>query len=321
MTMKWVDDVRRGAIRTAVRGGLRLAGRLEVERTRALANAIGRSAASVPALRQRLAGNLRAAGMDHSDETVRAYFRRFGFWVGHSLNVYAHGIERSGLTDQLELDPDTVRYLDEAVARGKGVVLASPHMFLHEMGAGLIHRRHPVTAIVRDSKDPAWARMKLHWYKTALGLETLSRPRRSSMVGEIIAMLRVLRAGRVLGVTPDVLASRRAGVPVRLFERTVSLSPGIILLAMRSGASLVTCGAHWFRDPSAPSGERLQVLFTEPLQLPKTSDLEATLRDGLQQWCVAFEAQLRRSPADWLFWLDKGWTRVLRRPAEGNSGA
>jgi lauroyl/myristoyl acyltransferase len=319
--MTGVDDVRRAATRIAVRGGLRLAGRLGVERTRALGNAIGRSAALVPPLRRRLEDNLRAAGMDHSHETIRAYFRRFGFWVGHGLNVYAHGIERSGLTDQVELDPDTVRHLDEAVARGKGVILASPHLFLHEMGAGLIHRRHPVTAIVRDSKDPVWARMKVHWYNTALGVETLSRPRRSSMAEEIITILRALRTGRVLGITPDVLASRRTGVPVRLFGRTVLLSPGIILLAMRSGASLVTGEVCWYRDSSAPSGERVRMLFTEPQQLPKTSDRETALRDGLQQWCVAFEAQLRRSPADWLFWLDKGWTRVLRRPAESGGGA
>ena len=318
--MKWVDDLRRDATRTAVRGGLRLAGRLGVERTRSFGNAVGRFAASVPALRGRLEGNLRAAGMDHGDETVRAYFRRFGFWIGHSLNVYAQGIERSGLTDQMELDPDTVRHLDEAVARGKGVVLASPHMFLHEMVAGLIHRRHPVTAVVRESKDPAWEQIKVRWYNTALGLETLYRPRRSSVAREIAAMLRVLRAGQVLAITPDVLTSPRTGVPVRLLARTVSLSPGMILLAMRAGAALVTGRYHWFRDPSAPSGERLRVVVYEPLELAKTSDLEAALRDGLQRWCVLFEAQLHGSPGDWLFWLDKGWTKVLRRPAEPGDG-
>ena len=318
--MNWVDDVRRAATRTAVRGGLRLAGRLGVERTRSLGNAVGRSAAAVPALRHRLARNLRAAGMDHSDETVRAYFRRLGFWVWHSLNVYTHGIERSGVTDQLELDPDTVRHLDEAVARGKGVVLVSPHMFLHEIVAGLIHRRHPVTAVVRESKDPAWGQIKVRWYNTALGLEMLARPRRSSVAREIGSMLRVLRAGQILGITPDVLTSPRTGVPVRLFARTVSLSPGMILLAMRAGAALVTGRYHWFRDPSAPSGERLRVVVNEPLELPKTSDLEAALRDGLQRWCVAFEAQLRSSPGAWLFWLDKGWTKVLRRPAEPGDG-
>ena len=309
--MKRVDDIRRAATRTVVRGGLRLAGRLGVERTRSLGNVVGRFSASVPTLRDRLAGNLRAAGMEHSDETVRAYFRRLGFWVGHGLNVYAQGIERSGLTDQVELDPDTVRNLDEAVARGKGVVLAGPHMFLHEMVAGLINRRHPVTAVVRESKDLVWERMKVRWY-TALGLETLVRPRRSSVAREIVAMLRVLREGRVLGITPDVLTSPQTGIPARLFARTVSLSPGAILLAMRAGAALVTGRYHWFRDPSAPSGERLRVMLNEPLELPKTSDLEAALRDGLQRWCTVFEAQLRDSPGGWLFWLDKGWTRVLR---------
>jgi lauroyl/myristoyl acyltransferase len=129
-------------------------------------------------------------------------------------------------------------------------------------------------------------------------------------------MLRVLRAGKVLGITPDVLTSRTSGLPVTLFDRTVSLSPGMILLAMRSGAPLITVGGRWFPDPANPTRDRARISFSPPLELPKgdRGDRESALRDGLQRWCSHFEETLRRSPADWLFWLDKGWTKLLRQP-------
>jgi KDO2-lipid IV(A) lauroyltransferase len=305
--MKLLDTVRR-RLAAAI---LRATGALGCRAARSVGVGLARFLQLVPALRQRLVTNLRAAGVDATEATVKAYFRRMGLWMGHSLGVFAAGLDRSLVGTQIELDPDTIHHLDEAVAKGKGVVLAAPHLFCHELGAALIHRRYPVTALVRESKDPGWVPIKQRWYGSALGLQTVFRPRRSSLAGDMVAALRVLRARQLLGITPDVLTSRGSGVPVTLFGRTVSLSPGMILLAKRTGAPLITVGGKWFTDPSAPSRERARVTFSPPLELPG-GDRDAALRDGLQRWCGQFEAYLRRSPADWQFWLDKGWTRVLR---------
>jgi KDO2-lipid IV(A) lauroyltransferase len=318
--MKLFDQLRRRVTRGATVAALRVAGTLGCGLTRSLGVAFGRFAHLVPGLRQRLADNLHAAGMDYSDATVRGYFRRFGLWIGHSLGVYSAGLDHSLVSTQIELDPDTIHYLDEAVARGKGVILASPHLFCHEIGAGLIHRRYPVTALVRESKDAAWGEIKQHWYEQSLGVHTVVRPRKGSIAGDIAAMLRVLRAGKILGITPDVLTSRSSGLPVNLFNRTVSLSPGMILLAMRSGAPLIPTGGRWLSDPGDAYRARAQITFSPPLELPKGGNRETALRDGLQCWCAHFENSLRRSPADWLFWLDKGWTKVLRQPAVTVSG-
>ena len=38
----------------------------------------------------------------------------------------------------------------------------------------------------------------------------------------------------------------------------------------------------------------------------------AQIRAGMQQWCSWFEAEVRAKPENWLFWLDKRWTRFLR---------
>lgn len=313
--MKLVSHLRRSVTRWAVLGSLRASEKLGSRRTRTLGTAVGRLAHMMPSLRERLAGNLRAAGMDASESTVRAYFQRLGVWAGHSLGVYGVGLDQSLASTQFELDPHTVHHLDEAVAKGKGVVIASPHLFGHEIAAALIHRRHPVTALVRESKDAHWGQVKDRWYADALGLETVKRPRKGSAAGDMVAMLRALRANKVLGITPDVLTNRSTGLPVRLFRRTVHLSPGMVLLAMRSGAPLITVGGRWGHDPSTPSRTKARIVFSEPLDLPKGGDRDTAMHDGLQRWCDWFETNLRRSPADWLFWLDKSWTKVLRQPA------
>lgn len=308
-----LDEWRRRLTRGATVAAVRLAGHVGCGPTRSLGLALGRFAGLVPSLRRQLIRNLTAAGMDASEATVRAYFRRLGLWVGHSLGVFAAGLDRSLAPTQFELDPETVHHLDEAVARGRGVVLAAPHLFGHEIGAALIHRRHPVTALVRPSKDAAWSAVKARWYGEALGLQTVLRPRKGSTAGDVAALLRVLRCGQVLGITPDLPTSRASGLPVTLFGRIVHLSPGMIVLAARSGAPLVTVGGCWLPDPSVPGRERGRVTFSPPLELPRGTRDE-TLRNGLQRWCDQFEQSLRRSPADWLFWLDKAWTRVLRQP-------
>ncbi len=319
LAMKWLDGIRRRVTRRATVAALGASGVLGCKRLRSAGVALGRFARL--ALRDRLVRNLRAAGVDSSDATVGAYFRRFGLWAGHSLGAFSAGIDTCLAPTQIELDPVTIHHIDDAVARGNGVVLATPHLFCHELAAALLHRRHPVTALVRESKDQGWGAIKHRWYGTALGLNTVARPRKGSVAGDMAAMLRVLRGGGVLGITPDVLTARGSGLPVQIFGRTVSLSPGMVLLGMRSGAAVITGRSHWIADPSCPGRERVRMSFSEPMDLPESGDRETILRAGLQRWCSAFEAELHRSPADWLFWLDKAWTKVLREPVTASRRA
>jgi lauroyl/myristoyl acyltransferase len=42
------------------------------------------------------------------------------------------------------------------------------------------------------------------------------------------------------------------------------------------------------------------------------ADRDALILARMQAWCDLFEAHLLRHPEDWLFWLDKKWSRMLR---------
>ncbi|HSQ54222.1 MAG TPA: hypothetical protein VLM40_00640, partial [Gemmata sp.] len=203
--MKLLEGLRRRLTRGAMLSALHIGGAFGVRPARSIGLAIGRSAYLIPWLRQRLIDNLNAAGMDSSESTAKAYFRRLGIWAGHSIGIHSADFEESLADTQVELDPETIPHLDNAVKRGRGVIVATPHLFCYEFGACLIHRHYPVTALVRESKDAAWGAVKDRWYHEQLGINTVFRPRRGSMVGDLGAVLGVLRRGELLGITPDVL--------------------------------------------------------------------------------------------------------------------
>jgi KDO2-lipid IV(A) lauroyltransferase len=275
-----------------------------------MGQASGCLAGLVGPLRDRLATNFRLAGIAPTKDRLDAWFRHFGTWTGWSLAIYGAGLEGSGLLERMYFD-DSVRYLDEAVARGRGVVLAAPHLACHEIAAAYAHRRHPIAALIRESKSAEHDGIKRRWYE-ALGMETVHRARDTSPFADVVAMLRVLRAGRVLAVTPDVLVSPSRGVPVRMFGHEAVLSPGIVVLARKARAPLVTGLLEW--EERGAAGGRLRVRFTEPLELPAECSREQVSQEGMQRWCEQVEGYLRRQPENWLFWLDKRWTRVLRQP-------
>jgi KDO2-lipid IV(A) lauroyltransferase len=304
---------RRAATQAAVRGAVKLTRWLGPGRALDLGQGVGSLARLAAPLRRHLATNLANAGIVPTPTILNRYFHRFGCWTGWSLAVYQAGLEGSGVAARLEFDKSVV-HLDRAVAKGRGVVLACPHLFCHEMAAAAIHRRHPVVALVRETKDAGRGALKQHWYE-ATGMETVRRPRESSVVADTLAYLRVLRTGRVLGITPDVLLPADKGLPVWMFGRRVTLSPGAVVLAMRAGAPLVTPLAEWLDAEPGRRGARIRMYFCEPVEYPAGGDRERTLRDGLQAWCRNVEDYLRREPENWMFWLDKRWARELAAPA------
>ena len=52
-------------------------------------------------------------------------------------------------------------------------------------------------------------------------------------------------------------------------------------------------------------------MFDRASLLLDASDRDAAIRAGVQEWCRWFEQKLRANPENWLFWLDKRWSKFL----------
>jgi lauroyl/myristoyl acyltransferase len=267
----------------------------------------------IPVLRRRVLASMRLAlGQDVPEEAAGRYFEHAGWFLANALATFHHGVERTPVIDDVDLGP-TVSVLDEAIAEGRGVVLTSPHWSGHELIGGVIARRHPMVMLVRQASAAERAARKQHWYR-ALGAETVIRPEHASAINDAAAYLKVLKQRKVLGITPDLLASAGRGVEISLFGRSAWVHGGAFAIAIATGAPLIRFCLAWRPDGT------VTLTFEKAPSPPPGVGRHAAVQASAQEWFRWFEDRLRLSPENWLFWLDRRWSRFLaetpRAPAK-----
>lgn len=305
--------LRRSATLALLRGSMAMTRPLPASSLRAIGSIAGNGAAWILPLRRRLATNYELAfGHRPPPGAVDRYFQRLGAWMGWRLAVVQRGIVGANAQRLMGYD-ETAAVLDDAVGEGRGVVIASPHWFCYEMVGGVVNLRHRLVMLVREQADQRRARIKNQWY-AALGVETVRRPRQSSLLADTRACLKILKSGAILGVTPDLPVGPENGVPVNLFDRTMHFKAGAVALAFYSKAPLIYFEPVWH-------GDRFVLRWQRAPDPSDYSDRHEAVRHGMQAWCDFVEAHLERQPEDWLFWLDKNWTRLLRSTPRGSAAA
>jgi KDO2-lipid IV(A) lauroyltransferase len=102
---------------------------------------------------------------------------------------------------------------------------------------------------------------------------------------------RILTRGGVLGVLAD-RAVTGVGERVPFFGREALLPSAHVALALRTGATLMPAFAH--RD-----GDILRAVFEPELELRRTGDREADVRDGVRRWAAVLERHIAVAPEQW----------------------
>ena len=180
---------------------------------------------------------------------------------------------------------ESVRVLDEAVAEGRGVVLASP--------IGRAMRLWPRSSagdtrwscLCGKLRHPERASRKLKWYNS-LGEETVLRPIRASTIKDAAAYLKVLKSGKLLAITPDILADPEQGVETRIFGRPARLHGGAFALAISARAPLIRASS-----PMAIRTSSVLVMFDRALPPLDASDRDAAFAPAVHEWCRWFEEE------------------------------
>jgi lauroyl/myristoyl acyltransferase len=301
-------DIPRQIRRAATQQGIRLAigatAVLPVGAQRAVARSLVGLAGHTPMLRRRVRETMRLAlGDNVPADAERAYFRHVGWFLSSALATFHNGLMNTPVPDEVTFD-DTMQVLDQAATEGRGVVLTAAHWSGHELAAACVGRRHPMVMLVREASTPERTARKLKWY-AALGTETVLRPSGSSPIKDAVAYLRILKQGKTLAMTPDLLADAEQGVDVSIFGRPARLHGGAFALALTAGAPMIRVSGHW-------QSERRPLIRFERAPDVDRGDRDAAVRAAVQDWCGWFEGKVRQSPENWLFWLDKRWSRFLR---------
>lgn len=300
-----LQQLRRDTTQLAIRYAITATAILPISFHRSIVGSLISLASGIPMLRSSARENmLLALGQDVPVKSELMYFRHLSWVLSNSLSTFHYGIAATPVPEEVSFD-ESIHFLDEAVAEGRGVVLAPAHWCGHELVAAIINRRHPMAMLVRPAPTSERATRKLKWYD-ALGSEIVLRPSGTSNFKDAVSYLKVLKRGKLLAITPDLLADPGQGVETRIFGRRARLHGGAFALANAAKAPMIRFSLRWQSD------SRLVAIFDRAPQFFDSPDRDTAVRAGIRDWCRWFEEKLRANPENWLFWLDKRWSRFLR---------
>jgi len=191
-------------------------------------------------------------------------------------------------------------HLRDVMAAGKGAIFVTAHLGPWEI-FGLLARHYGVswTSVYRPMKNPYIDR-SMWRYRAAHGQTLIPK------YGAAPALLRVLRRGGYIALLVDQHA-KDEGLWVPFFGRPASTTPAPALLAMRTGAPIVTGYAR-----RLPGLYRFEVLCDEPLFVRPAGDRPAAVRNATIEVNRRLESYVRQFPDQWL-WMHRRWRRP---PAE-----
>ena len=187
-------------------------------------------------------------------------------------------------------------YLDAALALGRGVIIAAPHLGPYELGgAWLAHAGYPVHAIV-ELIDPA-TNAALARYREATGMKLISRS------GGLRAALRVLRGGEVVLLAADrVVGDGSEGLPVPFGRGTRAVPTGPATLSLATGAPIIV--GYITRRPEGASRYLLKL---EPAIVPEAIDQKQQDRERITRQVGERLATAVQSHSDEWFVFQPAW--------------
>ncbi len=190
----------------------------------------------------------------------------------------------------------------EDVKKGEGAFLISAHMGNWEwMAPALTAIGFQVAEVVRPLDDPRLNRF-VDGTRTAQGVRTIEKE------GSGADIMRLLKDGWLVGVLVDQ-SPREAAVPVTFFDTPcwATVAPAMVAVRAKVPIYVVTMRRH-------VSGN-YALTFSPPMELTRTGNLRHDLV-GITQRCQDhIEAEIRKSPEQWL-WLHRRWKERPRLAAE-----
>jgi len=197
----------------------------------------------------------------------------------------------------------SVEGLDEALRlleKKKGGLLLIGHFGNWEL-MGFMSKviGNPIMVIAKPMKKNRWVDQFITEIRNAAGLEVISNVKASRKV------IRALSQNRVVGILIDQRAKRSEGVWADFFGRKAPTTPGLAVLAMKTGAPVLPV----FMIRNGFQNHRL--LIKKPLELIRTGDIKKDVEANTQLFNQTLESMIRQYPDQW-FWVHRRWERKKR---------
>jgi KDO2-lipid IV(A) lauroyltransferase len=178
-----------------------------------------------------------------------------------------------------------LEHLQAALARGKGIILASAHFGTLETG-GLRLADFTDFHAVYDSFRPAYLDRLIQEKRREKGINLVP-------ANNVREMLRVLRSGGTLTMLFDRPVERAQGVPVRFFGRETAVPAGPAVLALKTGATLLP--VYVFRQPD----RSFESVFFPPIRWLPSGNRERDVQSITQRLMETLQTVVRSRPDQW----------------------
>ncbi len=296
MKRPWVRWLRRLIAYAFVKSVTKIGEILPARIGRRLYVSLGRASYYLLPNSRRIAlANLRVAFGEHAaDKEIRAIAKA----TFANLGRFAYDIVQAR-----HRGPEWVKHLatvrgkhnlDEALARGKGVIALTGHVGNWELLAAYFSMiGYPINVLATSLKDSKLNDLLVKM-RTDVGVRVLDRSK------GLIQAFRCLKRGEVLGVLIDQDTSVES-VLVDFLGTPAKTAVGAVKLASRTGAAIVPL-AMTLND----SGH-YEIDIKEAL---KIGGRDETLREDVELCSKAIEDFIRRKPSQWV-WMHKRWKSVL----------
>ena len=290
---------------TATRLLIRIGAWLPLRALHALGGGIGWLAGVASTREHRVAhGNIEHCFPDLDREQRRALVRDILRESGRGLTELAAVWGRNpASTLRLIRSIEGVEHLEAALARGRGVIVAAPHLGCWEILNLWLATRAPLSILYRAPVREAFEPLLVD-ARTRSGVEALR-----AEPAAVRKLVRRLAECRLVGILPDQRARHGEGLPSTFFGQPTRTMTLLSRLAARSGAAVVIAWAE-----RLPRGRGYTIHLSPASAEVAGKDLEIAVR-ALDR---DLEREVRRAPAQyqWTYKRFGFWTSGMPAPVD-----
>jgi lauroyl/myristoyl acyltransferase len=264
-----------------------------------LANAAGGFAFHLVARERRIAlTNLDIAfgSTKSAEEKRRIACSAFQTFARSFLGLFwSRRLTEATLEQLVEVDTESLRLVEKARARGKGIIFITLHYGEWELlGLATALRNFPMTIVTEQLRNPHVTRI----------FERLRGRAGSRIILQRLAVTKLFKAlkrGECIALLIDLNAlPSRGGIWLDFFGKPVFSYSAAAALALHTGAAIIAAVAH-----PLPDG-RMRIVYGPEIPHAATGNDEADLR-VVSQDCLRFcEEMIRQRPEHWL-WFYRRW--------------
>lgn len=180
--------------------------------------------------------------------------------------------------------------LEQALARGKGVVLVTAHLGSWELGGTLLALRGlPMTVITLEEPTSDLTRWR-DAQRRRLGIKTIAVGPGHDFA--FVEMIQTLRRNEIVAMLVD-RPYAGTGTTVQFFGRATEFSTAPALLWQHTDASVLPAFV-------LQNARHRYVSFADPaLSFTRNADARATIVENTQRLAAHFEAIIRQHPEQW----------------------